>query len=267
MTKQTKEEKPKRAAGPKFKQVIPEGFRIRRTENPMAQILRDAESKPPGEAESGLSNVSSLLNEQPAGCSMDSPLNVSSPSISDSPLNMDRPQRLNVLASLPPVKGHTPFPHRYVDHLCRLLTADEQAVYAQLYRLSWGWGKDTCFISNPRLSERSNVKLSTMRRAVAGLVSKGVIEKTGRTFGGGGTEQGIEYRVFTLDSLSNTDSPPTSDSLLNMAPNKERIYKETIQSNFSQCPDCFGTGFWYPEGTAKGVKRCSHARLKREQPG
>jgi len=29
----------------------------------------------------------------------------------------------------------------------------------------------------------------------------------------------------------------------------------------SQCPDCFGTGMFYPEGFDKGVARCSHEKL------
>jgi hypothetical protein len=29
----------------------------------------------------------------------------------------------------------------------------------------------------------------------------------------------------------------------------------------SQCPDCFGTGMWYPEGYEKGVARCRHEKL------
>jgi hypothetical protein len=30
----------------------------------------------------------------------------------------------------------------------------------------------------------------------------------------------------------------------------------------SKCPDCFGTGMWYPEGYEKGVARCTHDKLK-----
>jgi hypothetical protein len=30
-----------------------------------------------------------------------------------------------------------------------------------------------------------------------------------------------------------------------------------------KCPDCAGVGFWYPEGTEKGVAKCAHANLKR----
>jgi hypothetical protein len=30
----------------------------------------------------------------------------------------------------------------------------------------------------------------------------------------------------------------------------------------SQCPDCFGTGMYYPEGFDRGVARCGHEKLK-----
>jgi hypothetical protein len=32
----------------------------------------------------------------------------------------------------------------------------------------------------------------------------------------------------------------------------------------SQCPDCNGTGFYYPRGTEGGVARCKHERLRKE---
>lgn len=32
----------------------------------------------------------------------------------------------------------------------------------------------------------------------------------------------------------------------------------------SQCPDCNGTGFYYPQGVEAGVARCKHERLRRE---
>ena len=144
-------------------------------------------------------------------------------------------------------------PHRYTDHLPRWLSADEQAVYVQLYRLSWGWGRDVCFISNPKLAERSGVPETSMRRAVKKLIGKGFIEKTDRRFGG--TEQGIEYRVFSLDSLIKTDRASTSASLSTPAPYKEKLLIENSKADASCCPDC-------PEGTAKGVKRCEHRKLR-----
>jgi hypothetical protein len=32
----------------------------------------------------------------------------------------------------------------------------------------------------------------------------------------------------------------------------------------ARCPDCFGTGMWYPEGFDKGVARCEHKSLGKE---
>jgi hypothetical protein len=33
------------------------------------------------------------------------------------------------------------------------------------------------------------------------------------------------------------------------------------------CPDCKGSGWWYPEGQDKGVAKCKHARLGRPEAG
>ena len=83
--------------------------------------------------------------------------------------------------------------------------------------------------------------------------------------------------LSTLDGLSNVDwlscgggggcpvdRLSTLDSLSNVAPNKEKLLKENIKrgGDASRCPDCMGTGFYYPEGTAKGVKRCAHKKLR-----
>jgi hypothetical protein len=99
-----------------------------------------------------------------------------------------------------------------------------------------------------------------MRRAVKKLISKKLIEKTERRFGG--AEQGIEYRVFSLDSLTKSDRASTQDSLSTVTPNKEKVLKENSKADASRCPECMGTGFYYPEGTAKGVKRCEHRKLR-----
>jgi len=34
------------------------------------------------------------------------------------------------------------------------------------------------------------------------------------------------------------------------------------QEDASQCPDCQGSGFYYPEGPTGGVVKCRHTRLK-----
>ena len=41
----------------------------------------------------------------------------------------------------------------------------------------------------------------------------------------------------------------------------------TPKVDASKCPDCFGTGMWYPEGFDKGVARCEHRSLERQDDG
>jgi len=196
--------------------------------DPLAIALekkRKREEEAPDTSEPILSsqpNMSCQLTEQPPGGPVGWQLNMSSqPNTSSQPIldNQTVSNPLNLLASVPDIKGDVRVPHKYSDYLCRMLKPDEQAVYWQLYRLSWGWGKDSCFISNPKLSERSNVPLSSMKRAVAGLISKGLIAKTGQS-NGFGKDQGVEYRLPILDWQPNTSSQPILSSQPNMAPIK-----------------------------------------------
>src|SRR5215207_1870676 len=177
-----------------------------------------------------LSKMDSLASETSLSTDHPPPTPADSPPIKDRPTKMDSPStkdRPNLLNAIPEVRGHTQIPHRYTDHLPRWLSADEQAVYIQLYRLSWGWGNEVCFISNPKLSERSGVPETSMRRAVKKLIGKGLIEKTDRRFGG--AEQGIEYRVFTLDRLTNQNRVSNKNGPSKAAPNKERVLKESFK--------------------------------------
>ena len=36
-----------------------------------------------------------------------------------------------------------------------------------------------------------------------------------------------------------------------------------VKVDAASCPDCFGTGMWYPEGYEKGVAKCRHERLSK----
>jgi hypothetical protein len=173
---------------------------------------------------------------------------------------------LDLRASLPQIAGHTEVPHGYADYLCRILTPLEQAVYFQLFRLSWGWKKDTCFISNPRLAERSNLGESTVRKVIKTLVAKNLVERVGTKFGSDG-EQGVTYRVLSLSGPLRESGPARQSGPLSQRPIKEKDFKESnkkeseLSLDTKSCPDCQGSGFWYPEGVEKGVAKCKHARL------
>jgi hypothetical protein len=39
--------------------------------------------------------------------------------------------------------------------------------------------------------------------------------------------------------------------------------KTEVKVDASKCPDCFGTGMYYPEGYEKGVAKCAHEKLRK----
>jgi hypothetical protein len=180
-------------------------------------------------------------------------------------LPRSRPQdsQLDMIAALPEIDGHTEIPHQIIDHLYPHLDTFEQAIFTQLYRLSWGYKKSICRISNDRLAERANMSVAKVKQVTRALEGKGLLEKIDRPHGLN-VIQGVEYEVRTSSwqlrrSQLQRSQPP--DSRLPHAPNKDKDLKET-EKDFLDCPDCYGTGFWYPDGTEKGVKRCKHERLK-----
>lgn len=175
---------------------------------------------------------------------------------------------LNILASLPEQRGHLELPYQILDHLDRHLDPYEQAVYKQLYRLSWGFGKNRCRISNPKLAERTNMSEAMVKKVAVKLVGKGLIEKTG-SVQGYGKDQGVEYVVHApswqlqrssqlqQSRQSQSGRQPQDSSI------KDKELKETDKKDVAViCPDCYGTNWWYPQGTENGVKRCLHERVR-----
>ena len=63
------------------------------------------------------------------------------------------------------------------DYLVPLQTVYEQAVYNRMYRLSWGYHRDCCFVGYDGLVKSCNISKSSAVRAVTGLLEKGHIQK------------------------------------------------------------------------------------------
>jgi DNA-binding Lrp family transcriptional regulator len=269
---------------------------------------------------------SSQLPEQAGGRHQSSQLLDSSQPPDSSQLSADRQITVDLISSLPDVAGRLELPNQLVDHLLRLLDPYEQAVYLQLYRLSWGFNKPTCSISNPKLAERAGMPESTVKKTLGKLKAKGLIKKTGLQIGYG-KEQGIDFwvaapssqlqrsrqiqesrqppqahiKINTQKENTQTQEPPAAAVRVGSKFSLEecRKYAKHLQStgqginnpggyattihrtgeadmliesflhpetysnpDTSQCPDCQGTGFYYPQGTEGGVARCKHEKLK-----
>jgi hypothetical protein len=46
----------------------------------------------------------------------------------------------------------------------------------------------------------------------------------------------------------------------------ERKEGDSPKLDISKCPDCYGTGMWYPQGYERGVARCAHDKLQSPEP-
>ncbi len=168
--------------------------------------------------------------------------------------------------AIPEQAGHNKIPNAVIDHLCRYLTPGEQAIFHQLFRLSYGYGKDFCKIGLPKLAERSNMSQTATQQALKGLKAKGVVVKEGADFGRG-IEQGSVYRLPLPTRLVGNTSLTRNTSLTDSTSNKRKDLKDNTKRGSEltletkNCPDCQGTGFYYPNGIEHGVAKCKHEKL------
>jgi hypothetical protein len=103
------------------------------------------------------------------------------------------------------------------------------------------------------------------QRAISRLIEKGLIKKIGSVIGRG-KEQGVEFWVAPPTSLAGETSLAPQTSLVSQTYIKEKDLKENLKRGIApldtkNCPDCQGSGFWYPEGVERGVAKCKHERL------
>jgi hypothetical protein len=213
-----------------------------------------------------LPTESSLPKPEPLGYPKGSPSLESSPPTQSSPT----PQIADLWAAVALKKGYSKLYHSIVDDVFPQLTADEQAVYTHLYRLSWGFNNPGVIVSLPKLAERAGMSRNSAARAIARLVGRGLVTK-GEPFFGKNQEQGREYRLPIPSSLTSGGSLPAEGSPPNVGRNKERL-KETVkkggadslpEEEKANCTDCHGQGYYYPGGFNEGVKICRHENLRR----
>lgn len=214
----------------------------------------------------GVPTESSPPKPEPLGYPKGSPTPESGPPTQSNPT----PQAADLWAAVALKKGYSKLYHSIVDDVFPQLTADEQAVYTHLYRLSWGFNNPGVIVSLPKLAERAGMSRNSAARAIARLVSRGLVTK-GEPFFGKNQEQGREYRLPIPSSLTSGGSLPAESSPPSVGRNKERL-KETVkkggvaslpEEEKAACPDCHGQGYYYPGGFNEGVKICRHENLRR----
>lgn len=152
------------------------------------------------------------------------------------------------------------------DQLARTLDAYSQAVLNQLLRLSWGYHRDWCHIGLPKLAERCGFSEDRARKSKVLLLARGLVEVIGDDNDNPVPElRGTTYRV-KLPTTPPRQQGGSQQRPPSQQPPKKTTFKEQLEKvDASRCPDCFGSGMWYPGGFDKGVARCSHEKLSKRE--
>ena len=167
-------------------------------------------------------------------------------------------------------------PNELDDRIMPTLRTSEQAILRRIFRLTRGFHKATCNVSVGKLARACNVSEKKAGEALNLLEDRGFIRRIDSSNKG----KTNEVRGLTIECLIPevvTAKAAVSARIAVTAPrsvtaagadNKGTALKENTKKgselslDTKDCPDCQGTGYYYPEGTAKGVKRCEHRKLR-----
>jgi DNA-binding Lrp family transcriptional regulator len=168
-----------------------------------------------------------------------------------------------------PETPHTRIPNEIFETIMPTLKPGAQVVLWRLYRLSAGFSSHTCHVSIGKLAEKTHISETQVREFLRYLEDRGWIRRLAVDLSNKNQrERGVTFEV-RLPRLAPTKSAGGAKSAApaKSEPNKYKDLKEknikgeSAAPDYKNCPDCQGSGFWYPEGTERGVAKCKHERL------
>lgn len=217
--------------------------------------LRYLERKREQEARASDFGRPAPVEEQPPAPAVSTPAEITPPVKPEyAPIQKTPPVVSTPSVVSTPAKGYLRIPNEVVDDILPTLKTSEQAVYLRLYRLSHGFNKPTCHVGLQTLATKCRMSVSQTRFAVRNIEARGLIKTLGVDLSS--RERGTTYEVFApvetkaaVEKRAHVETTPNTKGLT------EQVKKEP-------CARCKDTGWWYPQGVAKGVKRCDHSQMK-----
>lgn len=172
----------------------------------------------------------------------------------------------SVLAAETP---HTRVPNEIFETIMPTLKPGAQVILWRLYRLAAGFNSQTCHVSIGKLAQKTHISETQVREFLKYLEGRGWIRRISVDLSNKNQEaRGITFEVRLprlapakigggAKTVAPADSEPNKLKAL-----KERDLKgEEAPPDTKSCPDCQGSGFYYPEGVEKGVAKCKHERM------
>jgi DNA-binding Lrp family transcriptional regulator len=191
------------------------------------------------------------------------------------PLKPSRVEEISTVEIFAHPEQYYSTPNELDDRVMPTLKPSEQVVLRRLYRLTRGFHKSTCKVSRDKLAKACNISDRTVTDCIAMLERRGFIKRLNMDFGNANKQdRGFEIEMLLpsivrakSSRVENFSRVENSSTVENSAPNKRKALKENnkreseLSLDTKNCPDCQGSGFWYPEGLEKGVAKCKHVRF------
>jgi hypothetical protein len=228
---------------------------------------------------------------------------------------------------------HTRIPNEIFEDILPTLRTSEQSILLRLYRLTWGFQKDTCHVSMSKLGKACNLSTRQVTTCVQILEKRHLIRRVHVDLDNKNKhERGVVFQMLLPPATRAKFAAPAKisgaakiSSDEEIADNKVNTQKENTQTqepaavvrvgskftieecrkyarhlqstgqginnpggyattinrtgeadelierflnppastqvDSSQCPDCKGSGFYYPNGQSGGVVKCKHEKL------
>ncbi len=156
-------------------------------------------------------------------------------------------------------RGYLRLPNEVIDNVLPTLRPGEAVVLLRLFRLSHGYGKTVCTVGLPTLANSCRLSVSQTRIAVRNVAERNLIRVMSvDSKNGNNRSRGTIYEVLPqLAARAESTAPTESTAPMVSVPNKVLDKKKLLKGEFA-CAKCKDTGWFYPEGVAKGVKKCEH---------
>lgn len=294
-----------------------------------ASIAAPAESSPPEEI-TPRAEISPPVDNSPAET-------IAAPEISPAkPLQTSAADSITAPAVFSRPEQHTRIPNEIFEDILPTLRTSEQSILLRLYRLTWGFQKDTCHVSMGKLGKACNLSSRQVTTCVQVLEKRRLIRRVHVDLDNKNQhERGVTFQMLlpqaaraksatpanipaaakssageeTSDNKRNTQKgntqtqepavgvrvsskfsieecrryaqhlQSTGQGINNPGGYATTIHRTgeadelierfinptvTVQVDASQCPDCKGSGFYYPNGPTGGVAKCKHEKLNIE---
>ena len=160
MNKQTKTKEEPRRVGPKFaRNVIPEGFQIRRPASPMAELLNEASREREAHA-SAITNEVTTVESTP----------VKITTVKKGGVGVAREARPGLGQALPTLEA-------FIDQILPRFPPARQAILLRLFRWSEGFEREIV-VSTPKLAVKTNMDEKACRTHLHALIADGFLNRS-----------------------------------------------------------------------------------------